>query len=80
MTSEEIIRRQEAVPFVPYALFLADRRELAVEHPEFVAIEPDSSTFLLMHSTGYAEVIDLRLIISLKFRSGEFIDEPLIEQ
>ncbi len=71
MTSDEIARRQLAVPFVPYSLFLTDGREILVSHPEVIAIEPEAATLFIEHSTRFGEVIDLRLIVSLKYKIGE---------
>jgi hypothetical protein len=75
MTYEEIQRRQTAVPFVRYVLFMADGREIEVLHPEVIAIEPQARTLLLYHASEFGEVIDLQLIVSLKYRIEEFLSE-----
>src|SRR5205814_7285123 len=38
MTVEQIVRRQNAALFLPYRLFLANGRELFIQHPDFLSV------------------------------------------
>jgi hypothetical protein len=55
-------------PFLPFDIYLADGRALPVDHPEFLAQTPAGRTIAVGLSDGTHEIVDLRLVVSLKPR------------
>jgi hypothetical protein len=67
MTTQELERMHRARPFVPFSIFVGDGREIRVDHPEMMAYAPKAPTCAVW-SDGAFEIIDLRLITTLKPR------------
>jgi hypothetical protein len=64
MTTEQIRKFHQAKPFKPFSIYLADGREVKVNHPELLAL--GGRTIAVFDETDAAEVIDLPLVTSLK--------------
>jgi hypothetical protein len=60
----EALRKQ---PFEPFSIRLADGRELAVPHPEFVAISP--RRIIAVTEEGSWSVVEPLLVVSLDYKS-----------
>ncbi|MEM9703669.1 MAG: hypothetical protein AAF907_14620 [Planctomycetota bacterium] len=59
MKFERLREVQKASPFHPYALHMADGRRLQVRHPEFVILNPDGRTVVLVNEeTGETHILD----------------------
>ena len=71
MTIESLERLYRAQPFRPFTVHLADGREVAVEHPEFLARTPAGRTIIVTQADESFEVIDLLLVTSLSVRNGQ---------
>ena len=71
MTIESLSRAYEARPFRPFALRLADGREIRVNHPEFLSFNPRGRTAVVIDETDGFDVVDLLLVVSLRFEGIE---------
>ena len=52
---------QQAEPFRPYTLVMADGRQLRVKHPEFVLLHPDKRTVVLVEESHRTHILDVRM-------------------
>ena len=71
MTARQMMRRQDAAPFVPYWMMLADSREIAIDHPDFASISEEEESVTVYDLSGGVEVVDLTLVVSLQY-GGRF--------
>ena len=71
MTIESLERLYRAQPFRPFTVHLADGREVAVEHPGFLARTPGGRTIIVTQADESFEVIDRLLVTSLSVRNGQ---------
>jgi hypothetical protein len=71
MTIEKIKQLCDAEPFRPFVIHFPDRRRIAVEHPDFVALAPSGRLISVFQPDDSESLIDLMLIsdISLKGRA-----------
>jgi len=67
MTVEQIVRRQNAALFLPYRLFLANGRELFIQHPDFLSVAGREDLVTVFDLSGAAEIVDLTLVVSLRY-------------
>jgi len=67
MTLELIYRSQQALPFEPFDLFLADGRALHVATSELIMLDDDGRSVSLFVPPDARHVIDPELIVSLQF-------------
>ena len=68
MTIEQLREAQQARPFKPFTICLADGRQIPVPHPEFLWSPPGASrTFVVATSNETCKVVDLPLVTSLDF-------------
>jgi hypothetical protein len=67
MTADQVLRLQNAAPFKPYWLRLADGRVISVAHPDFVGVSGDDHIISVEDDSGGVEIIDLALVISLRY-------------
>ncbi len=70
MTIEQLIAFQNANPFHPYRIHLADGRSLDVRHRDFLARSPAGRTAIVYKDDELFEVIDLLLVTSLESLNG----------
>ncbi len=56
---------KDAQPFVPFNILMADGREFAVHHPDFIARSPTGRSMVLYDATG-VHYLDVRLIAELR--------------
>jgi len=71
MTVAQIVRTQNAAPFLPYRLFLANGRELLIQHPDFLSVANQEELVTVFDVSGAAEIVDLTLVVSLRYeRAG----------
>ena len=68
MTVTPIIHRQNAVPFEPYKILLADGRDLLVKHPDFASVSEEEESITTFDENGGVEIVDLALVVSLQYR------------
>jgi hypothetical protein len=68
VTVTPIIRRQNAVPFEPYKILLADGRDLLVKHPDFASVSEEEESITTFDENGGVEIVDLALVVSLQYR------------
>jgi hypothetical protein len=64
VTIDELRKCRDRLPFRPFAIRLADRREITIEHPENVAMDAKSRTAVCRSGIGW-DVLDLDLVTSL---------------
>ncbi|MEA3209709.1 MAG: hypothetical protein QOE70_2766 [Chthoniobacter sp.] len=67
MTLELISQFQQAEPFVPFRMFLADARVVPVTNPELFMIAEDSRSVSVFEPQQATEFFDLALIVSVRF-------------
>lgn len=70
MTSEQLRQTVHARPFQPFAMHLADGREIHVRHPDFIALSPTGRTCNVYHSGDAAEYVDVFMVTTLRILSG----------
>ena len=68
MTNEELRNLNNAVPFQPFVLHLADRRTVPVQHHDFVIISPSGRTAIVYQPDDSFNIIDLRLVTDLEVK------------
>ena len=79
MTLDQIRRLQEATPFRPLDLFLADARLLHVGHPEYLSILPGGGMITVYQDSDVVEFVDLELVVSVRFSEPELNLSPVGE-
>lgn len=67
MTADQVLRLQNAAPFKPYWMRLADGRSISIQHPDFVSVSDDDEIISVDDDSGGVEIIDLALVISLRY-------------
>jgi len=67
MTTIALEKALRSQPFYPFEICCADGSVLTVKSPE-MAIYPRNSRTLIVFIEGNAEVIDLLLVVKLRFR------------
>ena len=70
MAIEKLRDFYNAQPFQPFAIHLADGRELPVHHRDFFAAAPSGRTVTLYQPDDSLNVIDLLLVTDLKQKSA----------
>lgn len=70
MTVDQVREVQQASPFKPYKLCLADGRSFEVRHPELVLITPGGRTVVVAVSDDAVTIIDLLLVTSIDIVDG----------
>ena len=71
MQVEQFRKVNQAEPFKPYTIHLADGRMFTVRHPEFVAISPQGRSIAVVADDGTFDMIDLLLVTSLHVGNGQ---------
>jgi hypothetical protein len=70
MTTKELKSVNDARPFKPYTLELADGSRVEVPHPEFVLITPGGRTIVVATSDDSLKIIDLLLVSAISVGNG----------
>ena len=71
MTIEQLRRLINAEPFQPFVIHLADGREVAVPHREFIALSPQGRTCVVWEDDAEAfGIIDLLLVTQLRVEAN----------
>lgn len=71
MNTEQIGQVLHAQPFKAFRLYLADGRNLDVDHPDFVARAPSGRTIVVYRQDDTFEIVDLLLVTSIEVRNGK---------
>ncbi len=71
MTVEQLKAMQQAHPFQPYRIHMADGRYLDVHHRDFLAQSPTGRTIVVYKQDETFEVVDLLLVASLEVLDGK---------
>jgi len=66
MTTEQIRTYKNARPFVPFAIHLADGREIHVKHPENLMVPQPARTIGVLNNERAIETVDLLLVTTLR--------------
>ena len=66
MTAEQVFRFQNAAPFKPFEILLADGRAIKIEHPDFISVSEEEQLVIVYELPEGIEIIDLLLVISLR--------------
>ena len=71
MTIQKIRELRHAEPFNPFVLHLPDGRNVAVEHPDFMALSPRGRLMSVFQLDGSESLIDVMLVsdVTVKERS-----------
>jgi len=67
MTADQVLRLQNAAPFKPYWILLADGRSITVNHPDYVSVSGEDEIISVDDDSGGVEIVDLALVISLRY-------------
>jgi len=70
MTTEQLRTYKNARPFVPFAIHLADGREIHVKHPENIMVPEPARTIGVLNQEGAIETVDLLLVTTLRPLNG----------
>jgi hypothetical protein len=70
MTVEQLRLVLRAAPFRPFAIHLADGRQIRVRHPDFVAQSPSGRTIIIYQEDDTFSIVDLLLVTELKVQNG----------
>jgi hypothetical protein len=66
MTIDRVREFYNAQPFRPFVIHLADGRDIAVHHPDFLAAAPSGRTIVVYQPDDTMNVIDLLLVTDLE--------------
>ena len=66
MTSEQLRRHLEAVPFKPFRVHMANGRSADVPHPDFLHVFPGGRYASVVHPDDTMEVMDVFLVTSIQ--------------
>jgi len=67
MTSDQVLRLQNAAPFKPYWISLADCRSITVSHPDHVSVSGENEIISVDDDSGGVEIVDSAFVISLRY-------------
>lgn len=70
MTMEQLRNVHQTRPFQPFTLHLADGRQLAVPHREFLSHSPTGRTVIVHESDDSFSIVDLLLVTRLQVHTG----------
>ena len=71
MKAEDIRKLQDAVPFRPFSLVLADGRAFRVPHPDFLSVSPKGTGLSLWAEDGSIEcILDTALVAEIRLRAS----------
>jgi hypothetical protein len=70
MTIDEVRNLNEAQPFRPFILHLAEGRNVPVQHREFWLASPSGRTVIVYQPDDSFNVIDLRLVTDLEVKGN----------
>jgi len=70
MTIERIRDVYDAQPFRPFLIHLADGRQIAVKHREFLATAPSGRTMIAYQPDDSFSIIDLLLVTDLEVKAN----------
>jgi hypothetical protein len=70
MTSEQLRNLWKAEPFHPFTIHLADGRNVAVRHSEFLIASPSGRSIIVYQPDDSFNVIDLLLVTDLEVTSN----------
>ncbi len=70
MRIEKIRQLYDVEPFHPFVMHLADGREIAVTHREWLASAPRGRTVIVFQPDDSFNIVDLLLVTDLKARNG----------
>lgn len=70
MTIEKLREFYDAAPFKPFVLHLADGREIAIAHRDFIMSAPSGRTLAVYQPDDTFNLIDLLLVTDIEVRPG----------
>jgi hypothetical protein len=70
MTIEQLRNFYSVRPFRPFIMHLADGRQVAVQHPEFLATAPSGRTVTVYQPDDTLNVVDLLLVTDLEIKTN----------
>jgi hypothetical protein len=70
LTIEQLRTLYRSQPFQPFTIHLADGREIAVNHPEYLSFSPSGRTIVVHQLDDSFTIVDLLLVTDLEVGSG----------
>ena len=70
MKIEDVRRLYDVEPFRPFIMHLADGRQIAVQHREFLATAPSGRTVIVYQPDDSFNIVDVALVTDLEVRSN----------
>ena len=65
MDIKKIRDRLHELPFRPFSIHLADGRDIMIQHPDFVALDPEETELVAFAPDGSMKIVNLDLMTSL---------------
>jgi len=66
VTTEQLRTTIRAHPFQPFMIRMADGRQFAIPHPDFLSMSPSGRTAVIYHPDDSASIVDLLLMTELE--------------
>jgi hypothetical protein len=76
MTIEKIRELHDVEPFRPFVMHLADGREIAVTHREWLASAPSGRTVIVFKPDDSFNIVDRLLVTDLEVKNGSKAKSP----
>ena len=70
MIISELRKLYDAEPFRPFAILMADGRNILVRHREFMALSPSGRTAYVYQLNDDSDVIDVALVTTLVLKKS----------
>lgn len=71
MTVEQLKQAWKADPFRAFVMHLADGRDIAVKHRDFLMLSPSGRTVIVYQPDESFNIVDLLLVTDLEFSNGK---------
>lgn len=68
MTTNQLYQSIHAAPFQPFAIHMADGRELSAPHPDFIAHRQGGRIAVVLRDDDTASYLDVLMITGLEIR------------
>ena len=70
MTAQQLRDLQQAKPFRPFTMHMADGRSFQVSHPEFLLVAPSGRTAVLYDQDDHLNILDVMLMTGIETTSA----------
>jgi hypothetical protein len=71
MIAEELLELQDARPFVPFEVHLADGKTFIIAHPKWMMVPPPMNTLYYVHAEGPLHRVAIHQITRIVERAAD---------